>query len=34
VKYDEIDESTATLENLFDRYQTAIEKLADVVDRM
>ena len=34
VKHDEIEESTATLESLFDRYQTAIEKLADAVDKM
>ncbi|MCP4584156.1 MAG: hypothetical protein GY839_21295 [candidate division Zixibacteria bacterium] len=34
LKHGEVDESTATLEILFDKYLIAIEKLADVVDRM
>ena len=34
IKHDEIEESTATLESLFDRYMSAIEKLANVVDEM
>ena len=34
LKRGEVNESTATLEILFDKYLIAIEKLADVVDRM